>query len=107
MYTYNNMEHHSFRKQPQYVNIIACDASSDIHSAVVNNKDGQSGVCEGVGQLTGGHSAGFWFSFRKTSATPLCGFHCDHSEKQCVALAAARRNYSYCPSARQHNELVR
>lgn len=44
MYTYNNMEHHNFRKQLQYVNIIACDASSDIHSAVVNNKDGQSGV---------------------------------------------------------------
>lgn len=29
-------------------------------------------VCEGLSQLTGGHSAGFWVSFRKTAATLLC-----------------------------------
>lgn len=28
-------------------------------------------VCEGGSQLTGGHSAGFWVSFRKAAATLL------------------------------------
>ncbi len=44
------------------------DACDDVHSAAVHD----DGVCEGVSQLTGGRSAGFWVSFRKAAATLLC-----------------------------------
>lgn len=85
---YNNVGASSLQET---FSVKVCDASYCIHSAVVNDEDGQSAVW-------GSQSADRWplslflGQLQKTSSdSSLCGsdFHCDHSEPQCDALAAA------------------
>ena len=67
-------------------------------------------VCEGLSQLTGGHSAGFWVSFRNTAATLLCAevIFTVTTAKPSVTLwqPLMRRNNLLSPRAEGHNKLI-